>query len=169
MPHVHLSLQHGHDLILKRMKRRHSRAQAAALVGQLRARRPDIAFGADLIAGFPTEDDTAHAANLAIVTELELVHLHVFPYSARAGTSAARMPQLDPATIKVRASELRARGAEVRARWIAAQLGRDHRVLAERDGTGHAENFARVRLAPGTTAGTIVTVTPTTLREGLLA
>ena len=169
MPHVHLSLQHGDDLILKRMKRRHSRAQAATLVEALRARRLDIAFGADLIAGFPTEDDAAHAANLAIVTELDLVHLHVFPYSPRAGTPAARMPQLDPATIKARAAELRARGAEVRARWLAAQLGKVQRVLAERDGTGHAENFARVRLAPAATAGTIVTVTPTTIHEGLLA
>jgi len=103
MPHVHLSLQHGHDLILKRMKRRHSRAQATELVARLRAQRPDIAFGADLIAGFPTEDEAAHAANLSIISELGLVHGHVFPYSPRPGTPAARMPQVAPPIVKARA------------------------------------------------------------------
>lgn len=96
MPHVHLSLQHGHDLILKRMKRRHSRADAIGLVSSLRARRPEIAIGADLIAGFPTEDEEAHAANLSILGELQVVHGHVFPYSQRPGTPAARMPQVIP-------------------------------------------------------------------------
>ncbi|HQN53564.1 MAG TPA: MiaB/RimO family radical SAM methylthiotransferase [Novosphingobium sp.] len=169
MPHVHLSLQHGHDLILKRMKRRHLRADAAALVEALRVRRPELAFGADLIAGFPTEDEEAHLANFSLIEDLGLAHVHVFPYSARVGTPAARMPQLTPAVIRARAAQLRGAAAAQGTRWLNAQLGRPHRVLAERDGTGHAENFARVRLAPGTSAGTIVTVTPTRIEQGLLA
>ncbi len=169
MPHLHLSLQHGHDLILKRMKRRHSRAQAVELVATLRKHRPDIAFGADLIAGFPTEDDTAHMANLSVISELGLVHGHVFPYSPRPGTPAARMPQVAGATIKARAAELRAAVAAEREAWLGSMIGKPLEVLAERDGTGHAPNFARVQLPPGTKAGTIVTITPTCIIEGLLA
>ncbi len=169
MPHAHLSLQHGHDLILKRMKRRHLRGDAIALVEGLRRCRPGIAFGADLIAGFPTEDEAAHRANLSLIEDLGLAHVHVFPYSARARTPAARMPQIPHPIIRARAAELRETASQVRARWLATQLGRPHRVLAERDGTGHAENFARVRLAPGTQAGTIVTVIPTRVEQGLLA
>ena len=169
MPHLHLSLQHGDDLILKRMKRRHTRAQAVTLVAALRDRRPDIAIGADLIAGFPTETDAAHQANLSIVEELEIVHGHVFPYSPRPGTPAARMPQVGPAQIKARAAQLRAAIAAQRARWLASLLGKPLEVLAERDGTGHAPNFARVQLPPGTEAGKIVHITPTRIAEGLLA
>ena len=169
MPHVHLSLQHGHDLILKRMKRRHSRAQAIELVARLRAQRPDVAFGADLIAGFPTEDEAAHAANLSIISELGLVHGHVFPYSPRPGTPAARMPQVAPPIVKARAAQLREAVAAERARWLESLIGQPLEVLAERDGTGHAPNFARVQLPPGTEAGTIVTVTPTRIVEGYLA
>ncbi|MEJ2411169.1 MAG: MiaB/RimO family radical SAM methylthiotransferase [Novosphingobium sp.] len=168
MPHVHLSLQHGHDLILKRMKRRHSRADAVSLVQRLRARRPDIAIGADLIAGFPTEDETAHAANLSIVEELEVVHGHVFPFSPRPGTPAARMPQTDPATIKVRAAELREKVAATRACWLAAQRDKPLSVLAEKGGTGHAENFAPVRLPQGTQPGALIRVTPARAVEGIL-
>ncbi len=169
MPHVHLSLQHGHDLILKRMKRRHSRAKATELVAQLRAHRPGIAFGADLIAGFPTEDEAAHAANLSIISELGLVHGHVFPYSPRPGTPAARMPQVARPIVKARAAQLREAVAAERARWLESLIGQPLEVLAERDGTGHAPNFARVQLPPGTEAGTIVTVTPTRIVEGYLA
>ena len=169
MPHVHLSLQHGHDLILKRMKRRHSRADALALVADLRERRPELALGADLIAGFPTEDEAMHEANRAIIAELGIVHGHVFPYSSRAGTPAARMPQVDPGTVRRRAAELRAAIAAERLRWLQSLFGKPLAVLAERDGTGHAPNFARVRLAPGTPAGEIVTVSPTRIEEGLLA
>ncbi len=169
MPHVHLSLQHGHDLILKRMKRRHNRAQALSLVKRLRTRRPDISVGADLIAGFPTEDETMHRANLSIICELGVVHGHVFPYSPRPGTPAARMPQLGGAMIKARAAELRAEVASVRALWLSSLVGKPLKVLAERDGTGHAENFARVQLAPGTEPGTIVNLVPTHVIEGLLA
>ena len=169
MPHLHLSLQHGDDLILKRMKRRHLRRDAVQLVSALKLRRPDIAIGADLIAGFPTEDEAAHTANLSVVAELAVVHGHVFPYSRRPGTPADRMPQNDPAVIKARAAELRGAVAAQRAGWLVSQLGRPLDVLAERDGTGHAPNFARVALPPQTTAGTIVTHIPTTLVEGLLA
>ena len=169
MPHVHLSLQHGSDLILKRMKRRHLRADAVRLVGELKARRPDIALGADLIAGFPTETDAHHADNLSIVAELGIVHGHVFPYSPRPGTPAAQMPQLASQLIKARAAELRAAVAARRAEWLAGLIGRPLSVLAERDGTGHAANFARVQLPPAIAAGSIVTVTPTRIIEGLLA
>ncbi len=169
MPHLHLSLQSGDDLILKRMKRRHSRRDAIALVGGLKARRPEIAAGADIIAGFPTEDAAAHAGNLSIVRELQIVHGHVFPYSRRPGTPAARMPQVDAATIKTRAAELRAAVAEERGRWLASLIGRPLEVLAERDGTGHAPNFARVQLPEGTEPGTLVTIIPTRIIEGLLA
>jgi len=167
MPHLHLSLQHGHDLILKRMKRRHLRADAVRLVERLRARRPEIALGADLIAGFPTEDGAMHAANRSIVRELGIVHGHIFPYSPRPGTPAARMPQLDKATIKARAAELRAEVAEVREAWLAGLIGSELSVLAESDGTGHAGNFARVAV-PGTPAGAIVAVTPGTVEQGML-
>ncbi|MBU6267102.1 MAG: MiaB/RimO family radical SAM methylthiotransferase [Sphingomonadales bacterium] len=169
MPQVHLSLQHGDDLILKRMKRRHSRADAAALVAGLRARRPDIAVGADLIAGFPTEDDAAHAANLSAVRELGIVHGHVFPFSARGRTPAARMPQVERTVIKARAAELRGAVAAERARWLASLVAVPQKVLAERDGTGHSENFARVRLPEGIAAGDVVTVVPNGVDVGLLA
>ncbi len=169
MPHVHLSLQHGDDLILKRMKRRHLRGDAVKLMDSLRARRPDIALGADLIAGFPTEDEAAHQANLSIIAELGVVHGHIFPYSPRPGTPAARMPQVASQVIKARAAALRSAVATKRAAWLQAQCGKALEVLAERDGTGHAPNFARVRLAPGTTPGMIVTHTPTRIIEGLLA
>lgn len=169
MPHLHLSLQHGHDLILKRMKRRHSHEQATALVERLRARRPEIAIGADLIAGFPTESEEHHAANLAIVRELGIVHGHVFPYSLRPGTPAARMPQLPRETIRQRAAELRAAVADVRGAWLTTHIGQPLSVLAERDGTGHAPDFARVAIPAHTAPGTVVTVTPTRIEAGLLA
>jgi len=168
MPHLHLSLQHGHDLILKRMKRRHSRADAVSLVERLRARRPEIAVGADLIAGFPTEDEPMHRANCSIVRELGVVHGHVFPYSQRPRTPAARMPQVDRVTIRRRAAELRQICAEVRESWLRSLIGQPLTIVAEADGTGHAETFARVAVPRGTVRGAIVTVTPTRLEEGLL-
>jgi len=167
MPHLHLSLQHGHDLILKRMKRRHSRDDAMRLVERLRARRPEIAIGADLIAGFPTEDEAMHEANRSIVRELGIVHGHVFPYSPRPGTPAARMPQLEPATIKARAAQLREDVSRARHAWLQSLVGQELSVLAEKDGTGHAGNFARVAVR-GTPPGAIVTVTPRAVVEGLL-
>lgn len=168
MPHLHLSLQSGDDMILKRMKRRHSRADALDLVERLRARRADLAVGADIIAGFPTEDAAMHANNLSAIRAMGIVHGHIFPYSLRPGTPAARMPQVDVATIKARAAQLRAEVAALRSEWLASLLGIPLSVLAERDGTGHAPNFARVAVPPGTKAGTLVTITPTHIAEGLL-
>ena len=169
MPHIHLSLQHGHDLILKRMKRRHLRADAVDLVARLKECRPDLALGADLIAGFPTETEEHHAANLSIVHDLAIVHGHIFPYSPRPGTPAAQMPQVERATVKRRAAELRAEVAKVRAEWLATLVDKPHSVLAEADGTGYSPQFARVKLPPGTKRGSIVSVTPTTLEDNLLS
>ncbi len=168
VPHLHLSLQHGHDLILKRMKRRHSRADAVRLVEGLRSRRPDMAIGADLIAGFPTEDDAMHDANRAIIRDLDIVHGHIFPYSPRPGTPAARMPQLDRQVIRHRAGELREDTARQRQSWLESLIGQPLDVLGERDGTGYSGNFARVALPAGTVPGTMLTITPTLLQEGLL-
>jgi threonylcarbamoyladenosine tRNA methylthiotransferase MtaB len=169
MPHLHLSLQHGDDLMLKRMKRRHLRRDAVELVARLKALRPEIAVGADLIAGFPTESAAHHAANLAIIDELDIVHAHIFPYSPRPGTPAARMPQVPRAVVKARAAALRARAAARRARWLASLVGETLPVLAERDGTGYAPQYARVALPPGTAPGRIMPITIRRIEEGLLA
>jgi len=168
MPHLHLSLQHGADLILKRMKRRHSRADAVDLVGRLKSLRPDIAIGADLIAGFPTESAAHHADNLSIIDELDIVHAHVFPYSPRPGTPAARMPQVPRDVVKARAADLRARAAARRANWLETLVGETLPVLAERDGTGYAPNYARVALPPATPAGAVIDITVRGTKEGLL-
>lgn len=168
MPHIHLSLQHGDDLVLKRMKRRHARADAVDLVQRLHESRPDIAVGADIIAGFPTEDEAMHRANLSLIRDLPVIHGHIFPYSPRPGTPAARMPQVARETIRHRAGELRAAVQAVSGAWLVQQVGKPLTVLAERDGTGYAENFARVALPQGTVPGTIVSVTPSRVEEGLL-
>lgn len=168
MPHLHLSLQHGHDLILKRMKRRHLRRDAVELVEHLVDRRPDLVVGADLIAGFPTETEQHHAANLSIIRELRIIHGHIFPYSPRPGTSAARMPQLAREIIRRRAAELRVATTHVRGEWLASLVDKPQSVLAERDGTGYTPNFARVALPLGTRPGDILTVTPTKHENGLL-
>jgi threonylcarbamoyladenosine tRNA methylthiotransferase MtaB len=157
MPHIHLSLQAGDDLILKRMKRRHSTAQAIEMAARLRAARPGIALGADVIAGFPTEDDHAFERTSAHVEALAPAHLHVFPFSARPGTPAARMPQAPGPAIKARAARLRAIGAAARARFAASLLGRSVQVLVERDGmTGYCEQFLKVRLDCARAPGAIV-------------
>ena len=168
MPHLHLSLQHGADLILKRMKRRHLRRDAVELVARLKALRPEIAVGADLIAGFPTETQAHHADNLSIIDELDIVHAHIFPFSPRPGTPAARMPQVPREVVKSRAADLRARAAARRAVWLDRFVGETLPVLAERDGTGYAPNYARVALPEGTRAGDIIEVNVREVREGLL-
>lgn len=156
MPHLHLSMQAGDDLILKRMKRRHSRTQAVRLTERLKALRPDIAIGADLIAGFPTEDEAAFAGSLSLIAECAIVHAHIFPYSPREGTPAARMPQVAPDIVRERAARLRAEAARVRRDWLDSLVGSVRRVLVERPGDrGHAENFAEVRLARAAAPGTI--------------
>ncbi len=170
LPHVHLSLQAGDDMILKRMKRRHSRAQSVALVARLKAARPDIAIGADLIAGFPTEDEGMAANTRALIDDCDIVHAHIFPYSPREGTPAARMPQLAPATIKARAAALRARAAARRAAWLASLVGTRQQILVERPGDrGHAGNFAEVRFTSGRTeVGSIVTSKITGIEDSRL-
>ena len=161
MPHLHLSLQSGDDLILKRMKRRHSRDDAIDLCARLRAARPDIVFGADLIAGFPTETAAMFENSLRLVEECGLTFLHVFPYSARSGTPAARMPQVAGALRRERAARLRTAGDAARRRFFAGRIGHDSRVLVEKsaDGSanGHCEHFAPVRLQHAATIGTVVT------------
>jgi len=169
MPHLHLSLQHGNDLILKRMKRRHLRADVVELVARFKQARPEIAIGADLIAGFPTEDGAAHADNLSIVRELGIVHGHVFPYSPRPGTPAARMPQVERTAIKARAAELRAEVVRTRDAWLDTLVGAPQSVLAENDGTGYAPHFARVVVPEGIASGAVVTVTPQRHEKGLLS
>jgi threonylcarbamoyladenosine tRNA methylthiotransferase MtaB len=155
MPHLHLSLQSGDDLVLKRMKRRHLRADAERFVVAARRARADIAFGADLIAGFPTESDSAFANTLALVGALDLTWLHVFPYSPRPNTPAARMPQVPPTLRRERAARLRAAGAAAAEAFAARQVGRTLAVLAEaRD--GHTEQFARVRFAAPPPAGRLL-------------
>ena len=170
MPHVHLSLQSGDDMILKRMKRRHLRADAVRLVERLKAKRPDIAIGADIIAGFPTEEEDMFANSLALLEDCDIVFGHIFPYSPRPGTAAARMPQLDRATIKARADRLRTAAQGRKAHWLESMIGTERRVLIERDGrTGHAENHASVeipatedfRFAPDALKGRIMTLTIT--------
>jgi threonylcarbamoyladenosine tRNA methylthiotransferase MtaB len=156
MPHLHLSLQSGDDLILKRMKRRHSRAQAIAFCRTLRRLRPDIVFGADLIAGFPTESADMFRRSLDLVEECNLAYLHVFPFSARPGTPAARMPQLDRATIKERARLLRERGALALRRHLEREVGTMRRILAESASTGRTEQFTAVKLAAAVEPGSIV-------------
>ncbi len=158
MPHLHLSLQHGSDLILKRMKRRHSRAEAVAFCAAVRRLRPDMAFGADLIAGFPTETEPQAAESLALVEECGIAHLHVFPYSARPGTPAARMPGVPGDVIKARAAVLRVAGQAALARHLDRHVGTRAKVLAERGGRGRTEDFTAVRLGDGIELGRIVEV-----------
>ncbi|WP_298398558.1 tRNA (N(6)-L-threonylcarbamoyladenosine(37)-C(2))-methylthiotransferase MtaB [Sphingobium sp.] len=169
MPHLHLSLQAGDDMILKRMKRRHGRADAIAIVQRVKAARPDISIGADIIAGFPTEDDAMFENSLRLVNECDIVHGHIFPYSPRAGTPAARMPQVDRTTIKARAARLRDACAARRDDWLRSLIGATQSVLVERSGmSGHAENFAPVRFASAQPPSSIVRATITGLENGAL-
>ena len=144
MPHLHLSLQSGDDLILKRMKRRHARAQAVEFCSAVRAARPEIAFGADLIAGFPTESEEAFQGTVDLVEDAGLTWLHVFPYSARPGTPAARMPGLPGPTVKDRARRLRAAGEAARDRFLESCIGKTESVLVEQPGVGRTGRFAHV-------------------------
>ncbi|MBN2907435.1 MAG: tRNA (N(6)-L-threonylcarbamoyladenosine(37)-C(2))-methylthiotransferase MtaB [Rhodobacteraceae bacterium] len=161
MPHLHLSLQAGDDLILKRMKRRHSRADAIAFCHEARRLRPEMTFGADIIAGFPTETEAMFANSLALVQECGLTWLHVFPYSPRPGTPAAKMPAVDGTAIKDRAARLRAAGAARVAAHLSDQHGRTHRILMESPRMGRTEQFAEVDFATDRPEGQIVTATIT--------
>ena len=162
MPHLHLSLQAGDDMILKRMKRRHSRAEAVAFCAKLKSARPDIAFGADLIAGFPTETEAMFENSRALIGDCDLSFVHVFPFSPRPGTPAARMPQLDGGEIKARAAALRQTAGQNLQNWLARQHGRTLSVLVEKSTSamseGRAENFARVQMHGEHPPGTLVNV-----------
>jgi threonylcarbamoyladenosine tRNA methylthiotransferase MtaB len=159
MPHLHLSLQAGDDLILKRMKRRHLRGDAIRFCDTVRRLRPGVVFGADVIAGFPTETEAQFRRSLDLVEECGLTHLHVFPFSPRPGTPAARMPQVAKPAITERAARLRARGAEALTRHLRARIGTTDRVLVEKDGFGRIEAFTPTRLVGAAAApGTIVPV-----------
>jgi threonylcarbamoyladenosine tRNA methylthiotransferase MtaB len=161
MPHLHLSLQAGDDLVLKRMKRRHSRADAIVVTERARRLRPGIAFGADLIAGFPTESEAMFANTLALVEDCDLTYLHVFPYSAREGTPAAKMPQVPVPARRERAARLRAAGEPALVRFLARQIGAEAAALVETPGRGRTEHYAPIALplgfAPGSIAGVRVT------------
>ncbi len=157
MPHLHLSLQHGDDLILKRMKRRHLREDAIRFSEEARRLRPDMTFGADIIAGFPTETDEAFENSLKLVEDCHLTWLHVFPYSPRPGTPAARMPQVDGRAIKTRAARLRQAGEARVTRHLAEQQGRMHRVLLENPRMGRTEQFTEVVFHSDQPEGQIVT------------
>jgi threonylcarbamoyladenosine tRNA methylthiotransferase MtaB len=158
MPHLHLSLQAGDDVVLKRMKRRHGSDDVRAVVRRARRIRPEVVFGADLIAGFPTETDAMFERTLDLVTELDLVHLHVFPYSSRPGTPAARMPPVPDAVRKVRAARLRETGARALRRFLEAKLGRAEELLMEAGDVGRTRDFARCRVAGGAAPGALVRV-----------
>ncbi len=146
LPHFHLSLQAGDDLILKRMKRRHSRAQAVATVERLKAARSDVTIGADLIAGFPTESEEAAQNSLRLLDDCDIVAAHVFPFSPRPNTPAARMPQLEHEMIKARAARLREAAAERRAHWLDSLLGTRQMVLIENSEKGHCDGFAPIHI-----------------------
>ncbi len=157
MPHLHLSLQAGDNMILKRMKRRHLREDAIAFCTEARRLRPDMVFGADIIAGFPTDTEPMFENSLALVTDCDLTWLHVFPYSPRPGTPAARMPQVHGTAIRERAAALRAAGARQVARHLAAQVGRTHEVLMESPRMGRTAQFTEVRFDTDQPEGQIVT------------
>ena len=169
MPHLHLSLQAGDDMVLKRMKRRHTHGQALAFCSRVRALRPDIALGADLIAGFPTESEAMFQRSLDLVDEAQLAFLHVFPFSGRAGTPAARMPQVPKAIRKARAARLREAGAASCARYLEARVGETVEVLIERECEGRSQHYATVRLSGGDFApGDLVSATVTAAADGIL-
>jgi threonylcarbamoyladenosine tRNA methylthiotransferase MtaB len=147
LPHFHLSLQAGDDLVLKRMKRRHSKADAIRTVQRIKAARPEATIGADLIAGFPTESEEMALNSLALLDYCDIIAAHIFPFSARPNTPAARMPQLAREVVKARAGRLREAAAERRSRWLNGLVGTVQPVLIENNGKGHADNFAPVIIA----------------------
>ncbi len=155
MPHLHLSLQHGNDLILKRMKRRHLRQDAIDLVARLKAARPEIVFGADIIAGFPTETEEHFQDSLSLLDEANITYAHIFPYSPRPGTPAQKMPQVSRNIIKERAAILRAKGAQLLSQHLQSQIGTEQDILIEANGYGRLENFTRVKIDNGV-AGEII-------------
>ncbi|MFA5592333.1 MAG: tRNA (N(6)-L-threonylcarbamoyladenosine(37)-C(2))-methylthiotransferase MtaB [Micavibrio sp.] len=168
MPHLHMSLQAGDDMILKRMKRRHLRADAIKMCERARGYRPDIVFGADIIAGFPTETEEMFMNTLNIVEECGLTFLHVFPYSERPGTPAAKMPQVAPELRKERAARLRAKGEEQLSKFLLFHMKQERQVIVEKDNYGHTEHFAPVRLDRVLEPGTLTRVRTVSVGDGFL-
>jgi threonylcarbamoyladenosine tRNA methylthiotransferase MtaB len=169
MPHVHLSLQAGDNMILKRMKRRHSRELAIDLVKRMQTKRPEIAIGADIIAGFPTETDAMFASSLDLIGQCNIVHGHIFPYSPKNGTPAALMPQVASQTIQARAKALREAVSAQRANWLRSLIGSHQKIAVEMGGSsGHAENFAYVKLDKQIAEGSIVQAKVTDVKDGAL-
>ena len=168
MPHLHMSLQAGDNMILKRMKRRHSREDALQMSKRAKSYRPDMAFGADIIAGFPTETEEMFQNTMDIVEECDLTFLHVFPYSEREGTPAAKMPQVDKAVRKERAARLRALGDQQMAKFLAANENRDVKAIAENNNAARAENFALIKLDETVEPGALLNIRTGVARNGAL-
>ena len=168
MPHLHMSLQAGDNMILKRMKRRHSREDAIQMSKRAKSYRPDMAFGADIIAGFPTETEEMFQNTMDIVEECDLTFLHVFPYSEREGTPAAKMPQVDKAVRKERAARLRALGDQQMAKFLAANENRDVKAIAENNNAARAENFALIKLDETVEPGALLNIRTGVARNGAL-
>ncbi len=168
MPHMHISLQAGDNMILKRMKRRHNREQVLSFIENVRKHRPDIAFGADIIAGFPTETDEMFENSYNLVKDTKISHLHVFPFSPREGTPAARMPQLEKKVIKERAAKLRNLGQENLDDFYKGQINKIHNILVEKDNKGLTENFLKVRFEQNVPSGKIVSVKTTKYKNNEL-
>jgi threonylcarbamoyladenosine tRNA methylthiotransferase MtaB len=166
MPHLHLSLQAGDDMILKRMKRRHLRDDVIRMCERAKSLRPDMAFGADIIAGFPTETEEMFQNTLKIVEECGLTFLHVFPYSERPGTPAAKMPQVFPEVRKERAARLRALGEKQLTNFLNFHVKQARQVVVEKDNFGHTEHFAPVRLNRTLPAGSLVRVETQAVEDG---
>jgi len=168
LPHFHISAQAGDDLILKRMKRRHLRADIVAFCDRIRQARPDAVFGADFITGFPTETETQFENTVQLVADAGLTHLHVFPYSIRQGTPAARMPQVDKSVAKARAATLRAVGAKAMSQFLESRIGHQASVLMEDGGIGNSEHFVPVKVSPEIEPGTLLNVTIAAVHDGHL-
>jgi len=168
LPHFHISAQAGDDLILKRMKRRHLRQDIISFCDRIRTARPDAVFGADIIAGFPTETDAQFQNTLNLVADAGLTHLHIFPYSIRTGTPAARMPQVEKAVIKQRAADLRAAGKSAMNTFLESRVGSRASVLMEDNGLGNSEHFVPVRVGPDLQPGALIDVTIGAVQDGQL-
>jgi len=168
MPHLHLSLQAGDDMILKRMKRRHLRKDVIECCRRARELRPDVAFGADIIAGFPTETDEMFENTLNIIEECDLTFLHIFPYSEREGTPAARMPQVQHSIRTERAAQLRKAGDKQMEKFLTRHLNKEREVIVEKDKFGHTEHFAPVKLSKSYEAGTMLRVRTIAIENGKL-
>ena len=156
MPHIHLSIQHGDDIILKRMKRRHLYRDVINFVKEAKRRRNDIVFGGDFITGFPTEDEKAHQKSMQLITEANITYIHVFPYSIRKNTPASNMPQVQKKIIQKRAKELRDLGEKQHNKFLISQIGTTQKVLVENNSVGHATNFSKIKLKENVEACTIV-------------